>query len=640
MNLDHLNTAQAAAVTTTEGPLIIVACAGSGKTTVLINRVAYLISEKNVEPESILLLTFTNAAAQNMIDRASKMLDERCSRVTACTYHSFCVKMLRKYGTAINLDLSFTTLTVTDVVDAINFIKAKNPIYKEKGFPRASVLADIFSSSVNRDIPINVLLQEKPFKKYELYSFQIIQLWKEYTTYKRAKNLCDFDDLLVHFNNLLNNEYIRSQINKKFSYVMVDEYQDTNNLQEQIILKMCGKNGNLAIVGDDYQSIYKFRGSNVNNFLHFPEKLNNCKKITLDINYRSTEEILNLANAVMEEHAHFGFPKTMKANNKTGTMPKLVMVNNQSEETAFVFNKINSLMNEGVSLSDIAVIERNSFSSASLESMLDLNGISFTKLGGLKFLEHACVQDMLAYLRCMTNPLDELGWFRILKLHPGIGDTYARNLATLCSIDRNFLENNPYKKRTFYKELLLLKNEIEQNKLLDFHDAFDNFLKFYLELRERVIDEMDTDENSRDAYREALDSEKETLKILKDLSLLYTTALKFLDDLTLDNSKIKNTDNGILTITTIHSAKGLEWNYVFILDCIEGVIPNDKALENKEELDEELRCFYVAMTRAGKELYLIHPMTFVKYGDFSYTTQSSFLENCEESFEYVDERGY
>lgn len=635
MNLEHLNASQQEAVTTTEGPLIIIACAGSGKTTVLINRVAYMIGEKHVTPESILLLTFTNAAAQNMIEKANNLLDERCKRINASTYHSFCAKMLREFGKAINIDTSFITLTTTDVVEAINFIKANNSIYKEKGFPKSSTVADIFSMAVNRNMPISDVLCTEKYNKYAMFDWHLKKLWAEYTEYKKAKNFCDFDDLLTHFNNLLDIEPVRKKISERYKYVMVDEYQDTNNLQEQIIIKMCGNNGNLAIVGDDYQSIYKFRGSNVDNFLQFPKKLNNCKSVTLNTNYRSTKEILDFANAVMHNHASFGFPKTMVPNNKTGEKPKLVETKSQIAEAEFIYDKINRMKRSGTSLSEIAIIERNSYSSVNLEILLQQNGIAFKKLGGLKFLEHACVQDMLAYLRCMTNPLDELGWFRLLKLHPGIGDKYARNIAMLCSADRNFLENNSYKKRVFYNELLLLKEEVETNKNLDFHKAFDNFLDFYQNLRQRVIDEMDTDDDKRATYQEEFESEKETLKVLKDLSLSYSTALKLLDDLTLDNNKLVNGDNGVLTITTIHSAKGLEWDHVFILDCIDEFIPNEKAFFDSEEMNEELRCFYVAITRAKKSLYLMNPQTAIRFGKFMIGVKSCFLDNCENHYESV-----
>lgn len=632
MDLSHLNDSQLAAVTTTEGPLIIIACAGSGKTTVLINRVAYMIGEKNIEPESILLLTFTNAAAQNMIDRANQLLDARCSRINASTYHSFCAKMLREFGRSIDIDPYFITLTTTDVVEAINFIKANNPIYKEKKFPKSSTVAEIFSIATNKGLSINEVLNTDKFNKYALYEGPLKKLQMEYTEYKRKKGFCDFDDLLVLFNKLLDIDSIRQKISDRYRYVMVDEYQDTNNLQEQIIIKMCGKDGNLTIVGDDYQSIYKFRGSNVENFLQFSNKLNNCKKVSLNTNYRSTKEILDLANAVMHNHAKFGFPKTMVSNNKFGKKPMVVETFNQSKEAEFVYDKINELVKSGESLSEIAVLERNSYSSAALEILLGQNGIPFKKLGGLKFLEHVCVQDMLAYLRCMTNPLDELSWFRLLKIHPGIGDKYARDIATLCFTDREFLKNNSYTKRVFYNELLLLKEEMDKNKNLDFHEALDNFLAFYINLRQRIIEHMDTDEEKRKVYQSEFESEKETLKILKDLSLSYSTALKLLDDLTLDNNKLVNGDNGVLTVTTVHSSKGLEWDNVFILDCVNEFFPNEKAFFDVEEMNEELRCFYVAITRARKSLFLMNPKSAVRFGKFMMTEPCCFLKKCEDNY--------
>lgn len=637
MILDHLNNAQKNAVTTTEGPLIIIACAGSGKTTALINRVAYLIAEKEVIPESILLLTFTNAAAKNMLDKAKSMSDERCLRINACTYHSFCTKMLREYGRTINLNPNFTILNSTDVTEAIKFVKANKPEYKEKKFPTNKTILKIFSSSVNGNLSLSDLINSN--KKLIPYKLQIEQLFKEYSDYKRTKQFCDYDDLLVHFNSLLDNYEICNKIKSRFQYIMIDEYQDTNNLQEQIITKLAGKNSNIAVVGDDYQSIYKFRGSNVNNFLNFPNKFNKCKTITLDINYRSTKEILDLANCIMKNHAHFGFPKNMKDNNKHGIKPQVVFPKSQNEEKEYILSKILLLHKKGVPFSDIAILERESLSSTGLEIALDHEGISYEKLGGKKFLEHVCVQDMLAYLRCLTNPFDELAWFRILKLHPGIGDKYSRDIASLCSKDRNFLENNLYKKKNFYEELLLLKKEFDKNKELDFHSAFNEFLIFYKKLRKRIISIMNTDENTKIDYQEKYKSDEEILDVLKELSLQYTTALQMLDDMSLDNSKLsKNKNDGMLTISTIHSAKGLEWKYVFIIDCVDAILPGEIAMLEKtngqsENFDEELRCFYVAITRAKEELYIFAPYSIVKNGRYIPTSITPFLNNCEEYYD-------
>ena len=315
-----LNEQQYEAATTIDGPLLIIAGAGTGKTATLIHRVAYMI-ENGIPPQSILLLTFTNKAANEMSERAAQILDERCNKITACTYHSFCAKMLRIYGVLVGLRKNFTILSESDVVNTIKLLIAENPEkYKIKSGFSVSEIAKIFSMSINQDLPLETVIGLKD-SNLAFLSYIYTELFEKYKNYKKENNLVDYDDLLIYFNELLDNKAVRNQISSSYKYIMVDEYQDTNNLQERIIFKMAQKYENLAVVGDDYQSIYAFRGSNVSNFINFPKKHKNCKVIKLEKNYRSTTEILNLANSVMNRYANFGYPKNMTSNNKQGTMP-------------------------------------------------------------------------------------------------------------------------------------------------------------------------------------------------------------------------------------------------------------------------------------------------------------------------------
>lgn len=626
-----LNAKQYDAVTTINGPLLIIAGAGSGKTHTLINRVSYMI-ESGIHPENILLLTFTNAAANNMKERASKILDERCNSITACTYHSFCAKMLRIYGNVVELDRNFTILSPSDVIDAISFVKAKNIDYKKRGFPKNSTVANIFSESINKNISINEVLNNNKYYKYKSFYYDLNNLFKDYTAYKKAKNFCDYDDLLLLFNILLDNDKIRDVISEKYKYIMVDEYQDTNLLQEQIVFKLSKKYKNIAVVGDDYQSIYAFRGSDINNILNFNKKIDNCKKTIININYRSTKEILNLANAVMDRNANFGFKKDMKDNNCSGEKPSLIECYDSKDEAAFIIKKIKEFQNKGINYKNIAILERNSFSSSFLEILLTQLNIPFNKMGGLKFLEHECVLDIIAYLKCLYNPLDELGWFRILKLCPGIGDIYARNLASLSLIDTNFLTNNPYEKRKFYKELIDLNIEFNKLKLLDYETQINEIVNFYCDLRKRIIDIANVeDESNRTEMYEKLNSDKEILQILIDIALKYKSANEFLDALILDSTPDQEKKDNAVTISTIHSAKGLEWEYVFILDCVEGCIPNldENDQRNSFKDNEELRCFYVAITRAKSDLYLMVPNVINKYGKIIPGNLTHYLDGCE-----------
>lgn len=527
----RLNDGQFQAATTINGPVLIIAGAGTGKTHTLINRVSYLI-ESGVAPESILLLTFTNAAANEMKLRAESMLDERCGKITACTYHSFCALMLRKYGKVIGIPNSFSIMTPADVNDGIGFVRAKNEKYKMRGFPKNATIAGIFSTHINKGIPISSVLEEEKYYKYNIYGNEIQELFYEFQAYKKSKDLLDYDDLLIKFYELLKIDSINNIISNSYKYIMVDEFQDTNNLQEKIILSLRKTNSNIAVVGDDYQSIYAFRGSNVDNFIDFPNKLPGCKKVVLDVNYRSTQEILNLANNVMNNHANFGYPKTMVSHSKTGNLPNVWSNGDSIQEAYWILEQIKKMHDSGKKYEDIAILERSSYSSFMLEQLLTQEGIAYTKKGGLKLMEHRCVLDMVAYLKCLTNPHDDLAWWRILQLHPGIGDTYARNLAQTSLIDNEFLIDNNYSKRKFYPECVVLHEEFIKLRNMNNIDnslekQYDEICEFYYNLRKRVIEEMETNEDARQEYMEELNSDKETLKLVKTLVVQHKTAAGF-----------------------------------------------------------------------------------------------------------------
>ena len=631
-NIDYkreLNPAQYEAATTIDGPVLIIAGAGSGKTRTLVYRVAYMIDEKNIPPEQILLMTFTNAAAKEMKERASGMLDQRCEKITACTYHSFCAMMLRDYGSSV-VPPNFSIVTSTEIPNIINFAKKKHPeTYKIKGFPPAKSIADIFSAAVNKNISIYTATKQKNVN-YLGYVEALELLYKDYKEYKKEKNYVDYDDLLILLSELLDNDKIRAVISNKYKYIMIDEYQDSNNLQEKIVFKLREDNHNLAVVGDDYQSIYAFRGSNINNILSFPDKFPECKKIILDTNYRSTQEILDLANNVMDVHADFGFKKNMVSCGKNGTKPRLIIPNNECEEAALVVSMIKAFRTKGISYKEIAVIERKSASSFVLENLLNKEDIPFDKKGGTKFLEYACVQDILAIIRCHVNYTDELAWFRLLKVLAGIGDVYGAKIAEKCK-NSDFLIENEYKKRKFYAELVEINNFMNSIKDIpdeDFPKMFCKIRDFYIYKKEQLVESMDTDDDTRAQHFEKLKGEG---PIIDELWSLYgegkPSAEKMLDALALDESPDKSIEiDDKLTITTIHSAKGLEWDAVIMLDCIDGVFPCYAAYTNKDEDREELRCFYVAMTRAKNFLQIISPKIVRIYGRTIAGERSHYLD--------------
>lgn len=628
---NELNPQQYEAVWMTEGPLMILAGAGSGKTRTLIYRVSYLI-ESGIDPNQILLLTFTNKAANEMKERARQMLDERCSEITACTYHSFCSMMLRKYAKLVGLPSNYTIIDGGDGADIISMCKTELNYGKLKGFPKSPAVLSILSMSINRNWPVARIVKMK-FPKYKGYVSQIEELGRAYRRYKLEAGMVDYDDMLVHFLQILRNcPEVNQRISDTYRYIMVDEYQDTNYIQEQIILALRQDNRNLAVVGDDYQSIYGFRGSNVENILTFPQKMPGCQVVRLTQNYRSNQEILNLSNHVMANHATEGYAKELMATHFSQIKPRIVKVENTKEEAFFIFEEIQRQHINGVPYGEMCVLIRNAFQSYQLETILTRENIAFEKYGGIKFLEKAHVKDALAYLRCMVNPKDEIAWYRLLQLHAGIGKTYARNISRQCrEIGSEALLSDKYAKRKFHEELTLLYRHIEGLKLHELEGLLNSVISFYFELNKRNIECMDTDEDNREDLLIENELNREELKTLIILAQSFTDPIKFLDEMSLSPESKKNTKEDTLIISTIHSAKGLEFNTVFIMDCIDEVCPSTTVNDiGTPEDNEELRCFYVAVTRAKENLFLMVPGLMSKYGQYFPGKISHFLEDAME----------
>jgi len=628
---NELNSEQYDAVTTTEGPLLILAGAGSGKTRTLIYRVAYLI-EQGVSPEQILLLTFTNKAANEMKTRAKEMLDDRCEKITACTYHSFCAKLLRKYYAFAGLSPNFTILDPGDCADVFSMLKAEKDYHKLKGFPPSSVMVTVLSTMINRGVSAYSVLQKK-YPKYCHFISEVNELIQAYFAYKKENSVVDYDDLLVLVISMLKKHPdLCSKIEGTYQYIMVDEYQDSNNLQEQIVFLLRQNNRNLAVVGDDAQSIYGFRGSNVQNIISFPEKQESCKSVYLTNNYRSNQEILDLSNRVMETNMTCGFYKEMLGTHHKNELPELIYVDNAQAEAKYILGEIEKAKQESKDLSQICILVRNAFQSFLLESMLTASGFTYEKYGGLKFLDKEHVKDVLAFLRCLVNPMDEIAWYRVLQLHEGIGKVYAREIARECK-DRgkDALLDLRYTKKKFYSELCALESLMECIIKLDAAETMKAIIEYYYNLKIRIITNMKTeDEENRELLFADNEENKKELNTLVVMSEGYSNVLEFLDDLSLDNKK--ENPQEALVISTIHSAKGLEFETVYIMDCIQEVCPSTTDAERgTEEDDEELRCFYVAMTRAKEKLVMLVPGCFQKYGQTIGGRLSHFLEpvlNC------------
>lgn len=602
------------------GPAAVLAGAGTGKTATLIDRIKEL--SKLTDPSRIVMLTFTNAAADEMKLRASRV-NEKCKDVIACTYHKYCGRILRKYGKAIGIDPSFEILVNKKYQTLIEYVKSSNEYYDSlKDFPSASKLDSIFSILINNeDIDISNLVYGT---KYAAYATDIMNLYSDVKKYGLENHKLNFDDMLVYMNDLLNNDEICKKIAESYDFLMVDEFQDTNALQLNILLKLSKYNNNIVVVGDISQSIYKFRGARVENIQKFIDSFSDCEVYKLSLNYRSSSRILDATNSIMENNVS-SWDYTYMVSNKEdpGSYPELIVHTDDNRQIEWIIRKINDSLDNGYTLRDIAILERTSMSSFKLENSLLKLKIPFEKRGGRKFTDYACIDDMISFLSIMIKN-DKFNWFNVLKLIPGIGNKTAVNIAEHCK-ESNFLDK--YNKRKYNEDLILLQNNVNMFSKYDFDQLFDEVAKYYFKLREEKIEKSKMSSSAKFDAKERIDKDKEIIAILKDMTSGYKDLKSFLEDIALDSVNT-NTEGDRLLITTIHGAKGLEWPIVIIIDCI------DKEMSDYEE---ELRCLYVAMTRAETELILSIPRYALVNGNVVYNEVSRFINGSEEYFKETDD---
>jgi DNA helicase-2/ATP-dependent DNA helicase PcrA len=600
----ELNPQQYKAATGTVGPYLVIAGAGTGKTRTLIYRLAYLV-ENNINPRSILLLTFTRKAAREMMRRAASILDERCRNVSGGTFHSFANSMLRKYGLHIRIHPNFTVLDRTDSEDVINMIRTQLQLNKkEKRFPRKTTLMELISKSVNKCTTIEkVLLDEYPHYRNELTD--ILNVAQHYRDFKQEKMALDYDDLLINLKKLLETDNdVRQKISNTYRYIMVDEYQDTNRLQAEITVLLASEHRNVMVVGDDSQSIYSFRGANFRNIMDFPKFFPGARVITLEQNYRSTRPILNLTNTIIEQ-AEEKYSKQLFSEIEGTQKPVYIDSVDEEEQASFVTQRVLELREEGVPLDEIAVLFRASWHANELEVELRRANIPYVKYGGLKFTEAAHIKDVLSYMRVLHNVFDEIAWLRLLLLLEGIGpSTASRILAKILQSggDLGQLLAADFAKKKFSHDLHKLHGLLSRlaGSRLKPAEKLEDIIEYYSPLLELKYE---------DFKRRRLD-----LESLLHVAERYTTVELMLTDMALeppDTSQVgvepTGSEDEKLVLSTIHSAKGLEWHSVFVIHLVDGYFPAMQAVENKEDLEEERRLLYVAATRARKNLYLITP---------------------------------
>ena len=623
---DLLNEAQYKAVMYENGAALLVAGAGTGKTRTLVYRVARLV-ESGVDPSQILLLTFTRRAAFEMLRRASQILDERCKRVEGGTFHYYCSKLLHQFAPTFGYPENFTIIDASDAMDTINLVRSRMDIPKQKSrFPKKSTLYSIFSSSVNKQNSVRDTVEEE-YPQFTSFIEKIELLFDRYQDYKETNFVMDFDDLLVKSRDLLaEHDEIRKTVASKHKHVMVDEYQDTNALQAELTRLFSSVHNNVMAVGDDAQSIYSFRGADHKNMMRFPEKFPGTSIIKLEENYRSTQRILDVANTILEQ-AGEKFDKKLYSTKELGDLPGLVKAANMNDQSRFISQMILNLREQGRELNDMAVLFRNGRDSFDLEVTLNKKNIPYIKYGGQKFTEAAHVKDVLAHLRVLINPKDIISWNRVLMLIDGIGPKTAEDLFKWGQSggDPFRPDRAPNASETYLTQLKALADLFADLQRLagSVSEQLQAVVDYYTVFCKKRFD--DHPKRMKD------------LETFVDISGTYRSLEVMIEEIALDpieataiDTETYQKEEAPLILSTIHSAKGLEWQSVFLIQCLDGILPSGYAIDDQEQMDEEVRLLYVAVTRAKEQLFITYPALFQsRYGDY-FTNPSRFLDDIPE----------
>ncbi len=623
----ELNPGQLSAVTTIDGPVLVIAGAGSGKTRTIVYRVAYLI-ENNIPPSQILLLTFTRKAAGEMLTRASMLLHKQCQQVMGGTFHSFANYLLRKHSRILKILPNFSVIDAADSADAIDLVRHSLKFEKKsRAFPRKGRLQTIISKAKNCNEKISKIV-DKYFSGLDEFVEDIEIIAREYAKYKKAKSILDFDDLMdVLRDNLKSNARFREKVQVAFPYIMCDEFQDTNVVQKEIVDLIAGKHKNLMVVGDDAQSIYSFRGANFENILLFPETYPDCKVIKIEQNYRSSQQLLDFTNSVID-NAVIGYKKKLFSKDTSRAKPLFGQFYDQESEAEFIVDKVLELRENDIPLNEIAVLYRATFHGNYIQAELLKRKIPYVVYGGIRFVERRHVRDIISYLRIILNPLDAVAWNRILKLVPGIGSVTARKIIDRVVSNKGEIDFNEHSSKKFFPELQKLSRalSLSGSKNVSIPGKIEILKEYYTP----ILKSLESDYDIR-----LLD-----IDLLYELATKYNDLPQFLTDFALDPPSnrfqqqtrplIDESEEKPLILSTVHSAKGLEWHTVFVPHLLDGLLPSEKCMENIEELEEERRLFYVACTRAKRGLYLTMP-SYMSSWDSFFTLPSRFLAEIEKT---------
>jgi DNA helicase II / ATP-dependent DNA helicase PcrA len=620
------------------GPLLVIAGAGSGKTNTLAHRVAHLIIN-GADPRRILLMTFTRRAAAEMTRRAERICAQALGNKAgilaegmpwAGTFHAIGAKLLRDYAVQIGLDPAFTIHDREDSADLMNLVRHELGFSKTaKRFPTKGTCLQIYSRCVNTELPLDEILPVS-FPWCAGWEAELQQLFGAYVEAKQKQNVLDYDDLLLYWAQMVSDPDLSAEIGGNFDHVLVDEYQDSNRLQASILLGMKPDGAGLAVVGDDAQSIYAFRGANVRNILDYPAQFSPAATIiTLERNYRSTQAILAAANGVIGL-ANERFTKNLWSDRDAGTRPLLVNVRDEAGQANYIVERILENREAGTLLKHQAVLFRTSHHSGALEVELTRRNIPFVKFGGLKFLEAAHIKDLLSVLRWAENPRDRAAGFRVMQLLEGVGPTSAARVLDHIA--------------TFADPIVALAEAPAPARA---GEAWDGFVEMAQSLRAgragwpaemgqaRLWYEPHLERMHEDAVLRRAD-----LLQLEQIATGYPSRERFLTELTLDPPEATSDQAGVplldedyLNLSTIHSAKGQEFKSVFVLNVVDGCMPSDLGTGQSHEIEEERRLLHVAMTRAKDDLHLMLPQRFFTHGQSRlgdrhvYAARSRFIPN-------------
>jgi DNA helicase-2/ATP-dependent DNA helicase PcrA len=656
----ELNEQQYAAVTAPPGPSLVIAGAGSGKTRTLIYRVAYLL-EQGIPPERVLLLTFTNKAAKEMMRRVADLLGQELALLWGGTFHSIGSRILRQHANLLGYERDFTIMDREDARHLINTCLAESEVdLKATLFPKADMLGDIFSLAVNTHKPVRQILDEQ-YDRFSHLAGQIADIQQRYAARKRTTNAMDFDDLLVLWLKLLQeHEEVRELYQRRFQFILVDEYQDTNRLQSDLIDLLAARHQNVMVVGDDAQSIYAWRGANYRNILKFPERYPAAKVYKIETNYRSTPEILKVANAAISANVE-QFAKELAPARKPGTKPVTVVCGDAAEQAAFVAQRVLELREEGGSLNQMAVLYRSHFHALELQLELTKRNITFTISSGIRFFEQAHIKDVTAYVKLVTNSRDELSFKRLAQLLPGIGGKGAEKLW------RAFETGNPKPETRRPKEDRSPKSEPndvpspaapDESSVTNHASrvtppplpssvalrlqacagvvpkkaavAWAQFVATLAQLEVEGVRENASKmiglvieagyagylEKNYANYRSRLEDLEQLAVFARQFPSVeeFLTQLALLTNLEAEAEQPTRKDDERLRLSTIHQAKGLEFDTVFVIMLCDGMFPSERSLETPQGEEEERRLLYVAITRARNDLYLSYPLVRSGYG--------------------------